>query len=285
MTLNHISEKALIPTAEKRMNGIDALGVMKADVDNLGLIIACGMSDSYYSVSRAATLSRQMNNFFAVYLPWFLEQSDLYMDIYTVFAGGDDLFLIGPWNKMADLASELNEAFRDYTGRNPLIHFSAGISIHKSHTPVDKMADAAQNALAASKKHTEKQRLTLFDETVTWDELKALDYTAEKVRKWLEENALSRVMLYSLNTFIAMAAQEKKLTESGVFHISSMQCTKWRSYLAYTTERNIGKHLKEGKAALVKEVHASLADWLNTYGGKLRIPLWTLQYNSRSRKQ
>lgn len=284
-TLNHIAEKALFSLGSGKCAGVDALGVLKADVDNLGLIMACGQSEKYYSVSRAATLSRQMNNFFAVYLPWFLENSDLYMDVYTVFAGGDDLFLIGPWNKMTDLAAELDKSFREYACANNKIHFSAGISVHKSHTPVDKMAEAAENALKESKKHKEKERLTVFDETVTWSELESLNQTTEKFSRWLKEEALSSVMLYKLNKFIEMAAMEKRILTSGLLHINSMDCTKWRALLAYSTERNVGKKLsKEQKAALVKEIHANLADWLNIYGGKLRIPLWTLQYNLRSKR-
>ena len=33
-----------------------------------------------------------------------LKNSEEFKDIYTVFAGGDDLFLIGPWNKIVDFA-------------------------------------------------------------------------------------------------------------------------------------------------------------------------------------
>lgn len=284
-TLNHIAEKALLSNDNGKITGVDALGVLKADVDNLGLVMACGLEKKYYSVSRAATLSRQMNNFFAVYLPWFLEHSDLYQDVYTVFAGGDDLFLIGPWNRMTDLAAELDESFRDFACQNAKLHFSAGISVHKSHTPLDKMAEAAEEALAESKKHVKKQRLTVFDQTVTWKELGTLKQTTEVFERWLNEETLSRVMLYKLNTFIDMAAMEKRILESGQLHIGSMNCTKWRAHLAYSTERNVGKKLtREKKEPLVKEVHAKLADWLNSYKGKLRIPLWTLQYNSRSKK-
>jgi len=285
ITLNHIAEKSLIPLSDGKISGVDALGVLKADVDNLGLIMACGQSERYYSVSRSATLSRQMNNFFAVYLPWFLENSDLYQDVYTVFAGGDDLFLIGPWNRMTDLAAELDASFRDFACQNDKIHFSAGISVHKSHTPVDKMAEAAEKALEESKKHKAKQRLTVFDETVDWSELADLKQTTSTFERWLNDETLSRVMLYKLNTFIDMAAMEKRILNSGQLHIGSMNCTKWRAHLAYSTERNVGKKLaREKKEPLVKEVHAKLADWLNCYGGKLRIPLWTLQYNSRSKK-
>lgn len=37
-----------------------------------------------------------MNFFFVVYLPHLLKTHPDFRDVYTVFAGGDDLFLIGP---------------------------------------------------------------------------------------------------------------------------------------------------------------------------------------------
>lgn len=282
-TLNHIAEKALYSLENGKLAGVDALGVLKADVDNLGLIMACGIHEKYHSVSRAATLSRQMNNFFAVYLPSFLESSKNYMDVYTVFAGGDDLFLIGPWNKMADLAAELDRAFRKYVSNNSKIHFSAGISVHKPHTPVNKMAEAAEEALKESKK--ERARLTIFNETVKWSELDGLDATASKIKEWLDEKIMSSVMLYKLNKFIDMASMEERIMKSGLLHIDSMDCTKWRAMLAYSIERNIAKNKKADRTATVKDVHATLADWFGNFGGKMRIPLWTLQYNLRSKRR
>jgi CRISPR-associated protein Csm1 len=101
----------------------------------------------------------------------------------------------------------------------------------------------------------------------------------------MQEEAISGVMLYKLNKFIDMAAMEKRILVSGLLHINSMDCTKWRALLAYSTERNVGKKLnKEAKSVVVKEVHTNLADWMDRFGGKLRIPLWTLQYNLRSKK-
>ena len=282
-TLNHISEKAFYSLGNGKFEGVAALGVLKADVDNLGLIMACGIDETYYTISRLAALSRQMNNFFTVYLPWFLAHSKLYKDIYTVFAGGDDLFLIGPWNKMADLGADLDGAFRSYMAYNPKIHFSAGITIHKSHTPMDKMAEASEAALEKSKE--EKGAITVFDETVTWEELGQLKKTSDDIDQWLESGMLTGSMLYKLNQFVDMAKTEARVLSSGVFHVNSMACTKWRALLAYAVERNIGKNVKkEERSDRVKEIHGKLANWLEMFGGKIRIPLWTLQYNLRKKR-
>lgn len=280
-TMNHIAAAARVVSKEGKSSGVEALGVLKADVDHLGLLMACGLKENLYSISRLATMSRQLNNFFAVYLPWFLETNEFYSDVYTVFAGGDDLLLIGPWNKVASLAPVLSERFNAYVC-NADIHFSAGISIHKAHTPVDVMAEASEAAVIRSKE-SGRNRMTLFDETVTWEEAKELSEVESAMVKWLEEGYLGNSMFYRLNAFIEMADRESRLvTGNSSINIRDMDCTRWRSLLSYSVERNIGKSSNpEERKRRVNVVREKLAEWLATWHGKLRIPLWSIQYNRR----
>ncbi|MDD3582369.1 MAG: type III-A CRISPR-associated protein Cas10/Csm1, partial [Desulfobacca sp.] len=169
-TLEHIAAMALNTTEKPGVfEGIDALGILKADIDDLGLLMACGLDPKRFTLSRLATLSRQLNNYFTLYLPHLLSTEHPYQDIYTVFAGGDDLFLIGPWNRIVKLVRALRQSFSEYVGHNTQIHFSAGISLQKPHTPIDHLRGEAENALKQSK-DADKNRLTLFGETATWEE-------------------------------------------------------------------------------------------------------------------
>jgi CRISPR-associated protein Csm1 len=283
-TLNLIACKAKNPTKdEDKFCGIEALGVLKADVDNLGMLMACGLKPEQFTISRVATLSRQLNFYFAVYLPDFLKTEKRFNDIYTVFAGGDDLFLIGPWNHIIALVAELEKSFAEYVCRNKEIHFSAGMTLHKAHTTIASMAKAAEHALEQSK-HSGKNCLTLFSETVSYDELGKLHEIREKLQKWLNEEIINNAMLYRLNDFIDMVKKEKQIIEeltlakkSLEFGQDQMSCTKWRSLLAYFTGRNVAK----GEPEREKIVHGDMKEWLETYGGKLKIALWDILYNSR----
>ena len=96
-----------------------------------------------------AALSRQMNAFFAIYLPWLCRTR--YPNAYTVFAGGDDFFLIGPWQSQMDLARDLRAEFARYVADNPGIHFSAGLSMTKPGLPVRHLAELGEQALDAAK--------------------------------------------------------------------------------------------------------------------------------------
>jgi len=98
-SFHHISKWALNPTDKPdKFTGIEALGILKADVDKLGLIFACGLKR--LSLSRLATLSRQMNNYFSIYLPYLLSSKDKFKDIYTMFCPSKH---VRRHNKNADL--------------------------------------------------------------------------------------------------------------------------------------------------------------------------------------
>lgn len=159
--------------------GIKAIGVFKADVDNLGALLAIGLEEKYnkgenkkLTFSRLSQLSRTINNFFAYYLPYKLQKD--YPNMYTVFAGGDDLFIIGRYDKIFELALELSKDFKKYTGENKEVTISGGISIFKPNTPIAFMAETVEHNLEQSKKLKDdkhiKGNLTFLGATAKWDD-------------------------------------------------------------------------------------------------------------------
>jgi CRISPR-associated protein Csm1 len=288
-TLNLIAFKAQKEIKKGKFQGVAALGVLKADVDDLGRLMACGLGTEQFTLPRLATLSRQMNNFFAVYLPRLLENElqGQFSDVYTVFAGGDDLFLIGPWNRMIELAAHLRKEFARYVCHNANIHFCAGISLHKSHTPIDLMAQTSEEELDKAKNESSaKNRLTLFGETVLWHEVEALNEIKIRLEAWLDDAdaTINTAMLFRLNELMAMAAQEKRMNATVSADFADMSCAKWRSMVAYTVARNVGQKIRNDpkrKQAIAKEVVEAFYKWLEKYGNKMKIPVWQILYNRR----
>lgn len=277
-TFHHIAKWALDPSDKRdKFTGIEALGILKADVDNLGLIFACGLRRQ--SLSRLATLSRQMNNYFSIYLPHLLGKTDEFRNIYTVFAGGDDLFLIGPWNRIIDFALFLNTSFNEYVCGNREITISSGISINKPGEPIPSISERAEDALKKSKGNG-RDSITLFDEQVKWHDFKKLDEIKKTISDWLDKKYINNAMLFRLNTFSNMAKQEKELNKD-IVDMEEMECLKWRAKFKYNLVRNIGKDLKgEDKNQAIREVEKS-ADWLIQYSGAMKIPVWQIIYNQR----
>src|SRR5690625_1281347 len=119
--------------AKFRKAGIHRLGVMRADVDNLGTVFISGIPEEYVSISRTATLSRQLSLFFKVELTNILQGSQ----ITVIYSGGDDIFLIGAWDEVVEKAVEIRKAFERFTLNK--LSFSAGIGIFREKFPVEKM--------------------------------------------------------------------------------------------------------------------------------------------------
>ena len=281
-TFLHIAKKSLHYTDKPdKFRGIESLCVLKADVDNLGLIFSFGIRNERQTLSRIATLSRQLNNFFTVYVPYLLSTDDRFKDIYTVFAGGDDLFLIGPWNRIIEFSAVLKEKFEKYVCKNKDVTLSAGISIHKPSEPVMMLSENAENALRESKA-SGKNRITIFHETATWDEFDNLMKIKENIEHWFDNGVINNAMLFRLNELIGMAKQEKEIQRAKYsIHIEDMECLKWRARLKYSVVRNIGKRLKnEQKERAIEEVLTTMK-WLDEYAGGMKIPLWQILYNNR----
>ncbi|MBF0487859.1 MAG: type III-A CRISPR-associated protein Cas10/Csm1 [Nitrospirae bacterium] len=288
MTFQEIASKALNHTdhTDGKTRGVEALGILKMDVDNLGNIMSEGISENLQNISLDASLSRQLNDFFTVFLPWKLKTDNNIKAIYTVFAGGDDLFLIGPWNTIIDAARLIRKSFREYVCHNVNITISAGIVINKPNEPVRILAKHSEEALSASK-HAGRDRITLFGETVTWERFDELEEVKKKLNGWIDDKTINNAMIFRFNEITDMAKREKELKSilknNGGVNIDEMECLKWRAMLKYTIARNVGLHLKtdDERTSLINEVSELTTQWFECYGGTMKIPLWQIIYNRR----
>ncbi len=193
-------------------NGRKMLGYLKADVDNLGGIFAFGLKDKekdYGSVSRIATLSRMLDIFFSGYMQKLIE--DNYPELYTVYSGGDDVLVVGPWDSIINFADELNSEFKRFTCNNDNITLSAGIAFVKHNYPVFRAVEMADNALDASK-DLGKDRLTVFGQTVEWKDVKNVIDESEKLKGWLKDNKISSGFARNLLFYSQM---NKQFQETG----------------------------------------------------------------------
>ena len=279
-SFHHIAKWALNPADRPdKFKGIEALGILKADVDNLGLIFAVGLKKQ--NLSRLAALSRQMNHYFSIYIPFVLSTKEKFKDIYTVFAGGDDLFLIGPWNRIIDFALFLNESFTNYVCGNSHITICAGISINKPGEPIPSIYERAEDALKKSKGNG-KDSVTLFEESFKWTEFEKLNEIKSTIQDWMDKEYINNAMLFRLNALSNMAEEADELIRAGEgINKEDWECLKWRSRFRYTLVRNVGKSLKGGERDnAIREVEEAVA-WLDQYKSAMKIPIWQIIYNKR----
>ncbi len=183
-TFNMIAKKSKKRTKDNDLKGRPLLGFYKADVDNLGLIFSMGLEESL-SPAMLASLSRMMDIFFSEYIIELAKKE--YPDIYAVFAGGDDLFMVGPWNHVLDFAIKMREQFSLYCAGNRDITLSGGILIAKPRLPVRKAVELAEEYLGHAKNNPSKNSLHILGETVSWEEIKELRELGVKFDKAVEE--------------------------------------------------------------------------------------------------
>jgi len=291
-TLNHLARD------DRRLNeegrcwvGIEALMTLKGDVDNLGMIFQRGLERPTFA--KMAALSRQMNAFFAVYLPWLCAHADeggvkRYRDTYTVFAGGDDFFVIGPWHSTMRVAQRMKKEFARYVGGNPEIHFSAGLSMTKPGLPIRHLAGLADEALDEAKSHNPskvnpapKNAVTCFGIPVTWDTFERLLNLEQRLSKLKADLQLSTGYLYSLLRYTDMAGEVKDRPENAL----------WHSQFAYRTRRLVEANVKgsddpheteakrrrlQGELALEIAQHG-----IHEHGEAYKIALFTHLYQQR----
>lgn len=255
--------------------GIAALGVLKGDVDNLGEIFRVGTRQP--SFAKYASLSRQMNAFFAIWLPWRLAQK--HPATYTVFAGGDDFFLIGPWRSIQRLAADMQQEFARYVAGNPEIHFSAGIATQKPGSPIHTVAELAEEALGEAKAHPGKNAITCFGETLAWSGWPAIESAHARLGELRRDMKLSTAYVYGLLQFVEMEREARA---------GKPEAAIWRSRFQYRTRRFVVDKLRLPDEAACRQSFTLLvtdiaARGIGELGSNYRIVLFNHLYQFRDR--
>ena len=282
-TFEMIAHSDLSPLSQED-SGKKFLGVFKADVDNLGFIFSIGFDhgkqENRLSISRFATLSRTMNYFFSVEMIEMIKREC--PDIYVIFAGGDDLFFLGPWAKLIDFGQQLRERFHEYTANNPDITLSAGIGIFKSRMPIRSIADKADQLLSAAKgrklnKELQKNGVALFGDVVSWEELTAQIDRGKELEKLIDSNVLPSGLA---NRLLRYSRQKRKFMRD-----HQMRDLLYRSHMSYDFARNLSEQQFTGNSFTRDDYQRFVSGWTGsdeTWLEQAEIPLHYALYRVRS---
>ncbi len=180
-------------------DGYNKLGVLRMDVDFLGQLFIKGFDSQHKTFSAYATLSGMLDWFFSGYLNTVRSKSEFADDVQIIYAGGDDLFAVGRWEKIVGFAEQVNLAFKSFTGRNN-ITVSGGITIVDAKFPIAKAADLAGDAEDKAKEHVmdgnEKNAITLFNVALNWDEeFSEVKAWESKLTQWLQNGTITKGLL------------------------------------------------------------------------------------------
>lgn len=127
--------------------GADLIGALRMDVDDMG-----NMFSKVESLVILSAKSRMLNLFFKVYLNQICAASskigfsptdivgkgyDEGRNVSVVYAGGDDLFIVGAWDETTELAFDIQQAFDRFTQGCGI---SGGLTLHQPKFPLYQMA-------------------------------------------------------------------------------------------------------------------------------------------------
>ena len=227
--------------------GNKKIAVYKADVDNLGMIFSIGLKKKknvseeelekieeseekdYRSISRISTLSRNMEYFFSYWMNSIFKKGKVEIslgnrikkeielsDIYVLYSGGDDLVIIGPWDKIIYVSYFIRKKFKEFVTENEEITLSGGIAVsHPKLRIINGIDNAGELEEKSKQMDKDKNALTLFDRSFKWDEFEKIFEFAEKLQKIYgnkeERGIITQAFLYRCLNYTEMA---EKLYES-----------------------------------------------------------------------
>ncbi len=192
--------------------GLKKWGLLRADVDNLGKVFSAGLGDEDRSLSRVSALSQLLSLFFSGHVQHLISTEPTYKNsIYLVYAGGDDLCLLGPWSVLPDLARRLREEFGFWTRGS--LTLSAGLYLApRDKFPVYQAAEAAGELLETAKRSSPaKDCLGIFHQAVRWRDIPALADIKDLLFDLLEHHGVPRALLALLKA----SWQEQEQHERG----------------------------------------------------------------------
>lgn len=285
------------------------LGALRMDVDNLGRIFIEGLDDKDYSISKYASLSREINNFFMDKVPAIAEEHHIYL----VYAGGDDLFAVGNWQEIIDFARAVKGKLDEFSSNNPDITISGGIVTVKPGFPISRFSQSAGEEEEKAKDINTyyekifnkafadgdtKNAISLFGRQVKWDTFDNM----MKIKNMLQDIIEPSRELNMPLSFIHFLLQQTQLVfdRNGKFQIDKVHRTVSKMHYMFARSGINSKKIEEydnhcidnaiekykiglAKCFMGKDKHQDpnvLTHWYHNF----RIPATYIIYKNREKK-
>ena len=162
-------------------DGVHWFGALRMDIDNLGAIFRSGLGNNA-TLARMATLSESLRLFFEGYVPKLCNdynqrprEKQKKQILELIYAGGDDLFLVGGWSALPEISKKIRDEFR-YFATGDHVTLSGGIFIEHQKFPLYQFADRSGEAEYAAKQlkrndsSQEKNAISFLQRPMSWED-------------------------------------------------------------------------------------------------------------------
>lgn len=186
------------------------LGILRMDVDGLGSRFIRGFKDLNEYTQFSELLKRFFDKRHAADANnvYFIQQKDYYRnDLNIIYAGGDDLFAVGRWDKIIEFAAEVRQQFMQHM-HGEGVTISGGIAIVHPKFPIAKAAILSGEAEEKAKTYNDSQKnaICFFNQCVSWDtEYDEVLQMKNEMLYQIDSNGVSRGLLQQLMLYAQMA--------------------------------------------------------------------------------
>jgi CRISPR-associated protein Csm1 len=203
-------------------DGVKWLGVLRMDVDSLGDVFKKRLGKRA-TLARLSTLSESLRMFFEGWIPQRCREYNQFNPdgggedrLYLIYAGGDDLFVVGAWSALPELAKQIRDDFRRFAGGDH-ITLSGGISIEHQKYPLYQFARDARHALddqakefIRDKSHP-KDAVCFMQKPMGWEEFDEIASWHDRLLEMLRgEQKLPRGFLTRMSEIHALYEENAK---------------------------------------------------------------------------
>lgn len=198
-----------------RAAGRRYLAYLRIDADRIGLEFRKLAGDP----RRTWGLSTLLDVAFSSAVPNLIRSK--FSNLYPVYGGGDDLFVIGPWNDILDFAAAWRSEFRSLSCNK--LNFSAGVALAKPRQHILTKSEEAERALNEHAKGS-RDSIHSLGCTISWSEF---DEVLAGARRLAAMHAERRIKSALLHNIIELHDRWRKGD------------ARWHSLLFYQVERNL----------------------------------------------
>ncbi|HPM47269.1 MAG TPA: type III-A CRISPR-associated protein Cas10/Csm1 [bacterium] len=261
--------------------GSHLLGILRMDVDNLGKIFAKGLRNyrhelnyaredfqvmgnmskfNFYSIGRVTTLSSQLSMFFSSILSNIIDKNENFAEkAIIVYSGGDDLFILGQWHIIPEIAITIKKEFERFVCNNPAFSLSGGIALVPGKYPIYKAAELAGEAeeQAKSYKRNEKEKnaISFMGRAFDWDEIEDLQNKVAEIAEIPNSKPIINRINLIASSYETTKDEIKRIMAKPIDKEKVLQMAeaeKWRWQMVYSLSRLMKQHKEYDESAVKK---------------------------------